>query len=155
MERVEPRLSPYAIRSARFNELRPDVLYGILRLRSEVFVVEQSCVYLDTDGRDIEPTTTHWWIEDPRGAVIAYLRLLRTPRHEGSEIGRVVTAAGNRNRGYAQRLVEQALRVAPRPVRINAQTRLVSWYTSRFGFIVNGEEFDEDGIAHTPMLLVS
>ncbi|HEX7167731.1 MAG TPA: GNAT family N-acetyltransferase [Acidimicrobiales bacterium] len=155
MERVDPRVA--AVRSARFAELSTATLYGVLRLRAEVFVVEQQCVYLDLDGRDTDPTTTHWWIEGDGGDVLAYLRLLRVPssddvsgRKAGSAIGRVVTAGGLRNRGLGSRLLTAALRVAPRPVRIDAQSRLVPWYAT-FGFVTTGDEFLEDGIAHVPL----
>ena len=137
--------------SARFRELTSAQLYGILQLRAEVFVVEQECVYLDLDGRDAEPTTTHWWCADDE-RVVATLRLLRTPRFEGSEIGRVATAAEHRRSGLATRLIEQALRVAPRPTRANAQSYLEPWY-ARFGFERAGDEFVEDGIPHVPMIL--
>lgn len=147
MERSEPGLR---VRSARFAELTTAQLYEILRLRSEVFVVEQECVYLDLDGRDTEPTTTHWWIEDERGRVIAAARLLRT--QPGSRIGRVVVDHAHRRHGHGARIVEQALRVAPRPTRADAQSHLEQWY-GRFGFVRDGAEFVEDGIPHVPMVL--
>jgi ElaA protein len=137
------------IRSARFKELSTAQLYSILRLRSEVFVVEQNCVYLDLDGRDTHPTTTHFWIEEPAGAVVAAVRLLRSK--PGSEIGRVVTDAGHRHRGLASELMSHALRVAPRPTRLNAQSYLEDWY-ARLGFERDGDEFLEDGIPHVPMV---
>ena len=132
-------------------ELPATALYGILRLRSEVFVVEQSCVYLDADGRDLEPSTRHLWIEDePSGAVVAALRVLDDADGVTS-IGRVVTAKTHRSQGLAGQLVRRALRCARPPVRIDAQSHLVDWYAG-FGFAVDGDEFVEDGIPHTPML---
>ena len=128
------------------------MLYGILKLRAEVFVVEQACAYLDPDGRDLEPSTRHLWQEDETGAVIAALRVLQEP--DGSSIGRVVTAPSHRSQGRAADLVRDALAAAPRPVRINAQSHLVEWY-GRFGFAVAGEEFVEDGIPHTPMVVAT
>lgn len=113
-----------------------------------MFVVEQACVYLDPDGRDLEPSTRHVWIEDG-GAVVAAARVL-TEADGASSIGRVVTAPSHRRRGLAADLVRTAMEGAPRPVRINAQSPLVDWY-SRFGFEVAGDEFVEDGIPHTPM----
>ena len=141
MERIREALAP---------DLPAAPLYGILRLRAEVFVVEQDCVYLDPDGRDLEPTTRHLWIEDG-GHVVACLRILHEP-DGGCSIGRVVTTPASRSRGLAATLVKEALQVAPRPVRINAQTYLVGWY-GRFGFEVSGDEFLDDGIPHTPMTL--
>jgi ElaA protein len=134
--------------------LAPDLpaasLYGILRLRAEVFVVEQDCVYLDPDGRDLEPTTRHYWIEEG-GRVVACVRVLAEP-DGASSLGRVVTAPAHRSRGLAAELVKEALTDAARPVRINAQSYLVDWY-ARLGFEVCGAEFLDDGIEHTPMVL--
>jgi len=134
---------------AHFAELPVATLYGILRLRSDVFVVEQNCVYTDMDGRDLEPATQHLWVED-RGDVIAALRIL----DEGDErsIGRVVTRADQRNRGAASALMRRAVEFADPPVRIKAQEYLRRWYAS-FGFVVCGEPWIEDGIQHVPMRL--
>lgn len=132
-------------------ELPAPVLYGILKLRAQVFVVEQACAYLDPDGRDLEPSTRHLWLEDDAGAVISALRVLAEV-DGASSIGRVVTAPSHRCHGLAADLVRAALVDAPRPVRINAQSHLVEWY-ARFGFSVAGDEFVEDGIPHTPMAL--
>ncbi|MDQ3106481.1 MAG: GNAT family N-acetyltransferase [Actinomycetota bacterium] len=132
-------------------ELSAATLYRILGLRSQVFVVEQSCVYLDPDGRDLEGTTRHLWIEDGvDGDVVACARVLA--EDEGCSIGRVVTAVAHRSRGHGGELVQAALARAPRPVRINAQSHLVDWY-AQLGFAVDGAEFVEDGIAHTPMVV--
>ena len=133
-------------------ELPASALYGILRLRAEVFVVEQSCVYLDPDGRDLEPSTRHLWIEAD-GVIVAAARVLH--EHDGAtSIGRVVTAVSHRSRGLATALVRTALDTAGRPVRINAQSHLVEWYAG-FGFEVAGAEFVEDGIPHTPMAVAA
>jgi len=133
-------------------ELPASALYGILRLRSEVFVVEQACVYLDPDGRDLEPSTRHLWIED-EGTVVAAARVLREA-DGATSVGRVVTAPTHRSRGLAAELVRTAIATTTsRPVRINAQSHLVDWYAG-FGFEVGGDEFVEDGIPHTPMVLV-
>ena len=149
MERTGARVA-LAVRSARFADLRPDVLYGILRLRSEVFVVEQDCVYLDTDGRDTDPSTMHFWVEED-GDVVACARLLQEP-DGGSQVGRVVTRASHRSRGLAGRVVDAALPVARRPVSIHAQAHLEGWYARRFGFEREGDEFLEDGIPHVLMV---
>ena len=133
-------------------ELPASALYGILRLRAEVFVVEQDCAYLDPDGRDLEPSTRHLWIEDG-GTVVAALRVLQEEDGAAS-IGRVVTAPSHRSRGLAAQLLRTALATTTaRPVRINAQSHLARWYGG-FGFEVSGEEFVEDGIPHVPMALL-
>ena len=125
------------------------MLYSILRLRSEVFVEEQACAFLDLDGRDTEAGAWHFWVQ-AGPEVVSYLRVLA--EYRGSSIGRVVTRSGFRHRGLATRLVATALELAPRPVAINAQVRLVAWYAG-FGFGRSGEDFMEDGILHTPMEL--
>ncbi len=126
-------------------------LYAFLRLRGEVFVVEQSCVYPDLDGRDLEPGTRHFWLEvDGTPEPVAYLRLLEEP--DGTfRIGRVVTGRAARGRGYSRRLVEAALvEVGKVDCVLDAQTYVVDFYGS-FGFAAEGEEFIEDGIPHLRM----
>ncbi len=137
------------MRRATSAELDTATLYSILRLRSVVFVVEQDCVYLDLDGRDLEDGAVHLWIEED-SRVVCYLRLLR--QGEGHLIGRVVTDPSARRRGLGERLMLAALEEAGRPVLIKAQARLRDWY-ARFGFQPIGPEFDEDGIPHVPMRL--
>ena len=134
-------------------ELPASALYGILKLRAEVFVVEQDCAYLDPDGRDLEPSTRHLWVEDDDGSIVAALRVLAAA-DDGCSIGRVVTAPVHRSRGLAGELVRVALDGAPRPVRLNAQSHLAEWY-GRFGFAPAGDEFLDDGIPHLPMVLTA
>lgn len=133
-------------RHARFAELDTGTLYAILKLRSEVFVVEQSCAYLDPDGHDVE--AEHWWIERD-GTVATYLRVL-SDADGYTRIGRVVTAEPARRQGLAASLLQDVLNSTSPPWRLAAQTQLVPWY-EQFGFGVCGAEFDEDGIGHTPM----
>lgn len=141
------------VHDATFAELDAATLYGILALRSAVFVVEQNCVYLDPDGRDLEPGTRQLWIEQD-GAVVAALRMLHEP-DASVRIGRVVTAAAARRQGYAEALLRRALALVPEgteKVWLGAQTYLADWY-ARFGFVVDGAVYDEDGIPHLPMRL--
>ena len=137
------------VHDAVLAELDPLTLYRILRLRNEVFVVEQDCVYLDTDGRDTEPETRQLWIEQDE-RVIATLRLLRDPDRSW-RIGRVATAVDARGRGLAAELMIRALELTGEAaVVLEAQSYLTGWYR-RFGFEVSGADYLEDGIAHTPM----
>jgi len=136
------------LRSATFRDLDTTTLYGLLKLRSDVFVVEQECVYADLDGRDDEPGTRHLWFTRD-GEMRAYVRVL----DDGDEqrIGRVVTAKSARGAGLAGRLMEEALTViGNRASVLDAQSYLVKFY-SRYGFEPTGPEFIEDGIPHTPM----
>jgi ElaA protein len=135
-------------RAAGFAELSSFTLYALLKLRVDVFVVEQRCPYPELDGRDVEPDAVHLWIED--GSPLAYLRILRDP--DGSaRIGRVCVAGSARGGGHAQQLVRAALdQIGDRPAVLDAQSHLVGFY-SRFGFEVTGPEYVEDGIPHVPM----
>ncbi len=132
---------------ASFGDLTVNELYAILRLRSEVFVVEQSCVYLDPDGRDTEPDTRHWWVERD-GAPVAYLRVLEDAT--ARRIGRVATHMAARNSGLAAQLLQTVLGHTSGPWVLDSQSHLTGWY-ERFGFAVAGDEFIEDGIPHVPM----
>jgi len=139
------------IHTAAFADLGVATLYALLRLRVDVFVVEQACAYPELDGRDVEPSTLHCWIEDDGGPVAA-LRVLREP-DGAARIGRVVTAPRARHRGLAATLLLHALTVtAPAPVVLGGQRYLEDWYRS-FGFEVDGPEYIEDGIPHVPMRL--
>ena len=139
------------LRAVPAADLTATNLYAILRLRSEVFVVEQECAYLDPDGRDLEPGTTHLWLETADGGVAAYVRLLTEPGG-GHRIGRVVTDPDHRGLQFAGRLIDHALTLAESPVVLDAQAHLAHVY-ARHGFERAGDDFIEDGIPHTPMRL--
>lgn len=141
------------IKRSRFDDLSSATLYDILRLRTDIFVVEQECVYLDADGLDLDPATEHLWVEDDDGAVIAYARVLR--HDDRTVIGRVVTRIDQREHGLGRRVMRAAVEVAreqPGPIEIKAQSRLAAWYGS-LGFVACGPEFEDVGIMHTPMRL--
>jgi ElaA protein len=139
------------IHNESFADLAPEILYALLKLRVDVFVVEQNCAYPELDGRDTEPGTRHIWLTraDPTRP-LAYLRLLAEP--DGTmRIGRVVTAPEARGAGLAKRLVASALGVDPSaPTVLDAQSHLVAFYT-KLGFQTVGPEFLDDGIPHVPM----
>ena len=136
------------LRTASFRDLDTTTLYAILKLRSDVFVVEQDSVYADPDGRDDEPGTRHLWFSRD-GEIRAYLRILDDG--EVQRIGRVVTAPAARDAGLAGRLIDHALTViGNRPSALNAQAYLVGFY-GKFGYSQTGPEYIEDGIPHVPM----
>lgn len=138
-------------------ELTTAELYAILRLRSEVFVVEQNCVFLDMDGKDLQGQTEHLmaWRD---GALLAYCRLLEPALNDGQVvIGRVITAPAARGSGLGHELMrrakEEAQRIWPdQPVYLGAQARLKRYYGGH-GFVPVTEEYIEDGIPHVGMLL--
>ena len=137
------------LREARFAELSPAALYGILRLRVDVFVVEQNCPYPELDGRDAEPTTVHLWHEAADGSVLSTIRVLENG--EDRAIGRVATAVAHRGRGLSARLIEQGISLCEGfPITLGAQGHLEGWY-ERFGFRRSGPGYVEDGIPHVPM----
>ena len=131
-------------------------LYDLLRLRVDVFVVEQECAYPELDGRDVEPDAVMLWAEEDE-QVLATVRLLvdhadaDADAADALRIGRVATAPAARGRGLAADLMRLALdRAEGRLVRLDAQAHLEGWY-ARFGFVVDGPGFLEDGIPHVPM----
>ncbi|ANI57102.1 MULTISPECIES: GNAT family N-acetyltransferase [Pseudomonas] len=137
------------------SDLGLEQLYAILKLRSEVFVVEQRCAYLDPDGQDLDGDTCHLmgWDDDQ---LVAYLRLL-DPESQGGDvvIGRVLTAPAGRGKGLGHEMMEQALKQAQKrwpevPIYLSAQAHLQGYY-GRYGFVVAGEEYLEDDIPHIGM----
>ena len=144
-------MSP-TLKTATIGQLDAVTLYKLLQLRSEVFVVEQDCVYQDLDGRDCEPTTEHVWYEEGEGGkVLSTLRVLRDP-DSAIRIGRVCTSATGRGQGLAAAMIEQVISEATGEVVLIAQSYLKKWYES-LGFVVEGAEFVEDRIPHIPMRL--
>ncbi|MEU4675759.1 GNAT family N-acetyltransferase [Micromonospora sp. NPDC023737] len=137
------------VRTAAFPDLTTRTFHDLLKLRIDVFVVEQNCPYPELDGRDVEPGTRHLWLTDG-GTPLAYLRILADPGGV-ARIGRVVVAPHARGGGHAGRLMTEALAlVGDRPCVLEAQSHLVGFY-ARHGFTVSGPEYVEDGIPHTPM----
>ncbi|MFC4374761.1 GNAT family N-acetyltransferase [Nocardia halotolerans] len=144
--------SPVSVRRSWAADLDAATLYRLLRLRVEVFVVEQECAYPELDGRDLLPGTRHLWI-DAEGEIVATLRLLeeQVDGEDAFRIGRVCVAANARKGGHTTRLMRAALaETGAATVRLDAQSHLVGMYAA-FGFVVDGPEFDDDGIMHTPM----
>ncbi len=131
------------------DQLSARQLHDLLRLRVDIFVVEQDCPYHEIDGRDLLPTTEHVWMSDDQG-IAAALRLLDDT--VGRRIGRVVTRADARGSGLSSALLEVAIeRIGDDAAVLDAQAHLQDFY-GRFGFVGVGEVFDEDGIPHRTML---
>ena len=142
------------IASKTFNELNNKELYQILRLRSEVFVVEQDCVYQDLDGKD--RTALHIIGRNEEDAIVATARIL----HENSKkviIGRVVVEKKFRKYRLGKELMKQSISDIIRlygniQINIAAQKYLLNFYSS-LGFVSSGKEYLEDGIPHVEMNL--
>jgi ElaA protein len=138
-----------------FAELSPTLLYEILALRQKVFILEQNCIYLDTDGYD--QSATHCCGVDDKGTLIAYSRII-PPKVKYTEpsIGRVVVAQSARRNGIGYELmkksIEQCNILYPQySIRISAQLYLEQFY-SDLGFNPVGTPYLEDDIPHIEML---
>lgn len=153
----------------RFDQLTPDELYALLRLRSEVFVVEQNCVFLDMDDKDKYCHHLMGWRgaapahrEEgmPGAQLIGYSRIVPTGiSYAESSIGRIVTSPAARRQGVGRELMVQSISTlyslyGKRDIRIGAQYYLLRFYEA-FGFVQKGEIYLEDGIEHIEMLLSS
>lgn len=140
----------------RFEALSNTDLYALLKLRSEVFVVEQNCVFLDLDDHD--QASEHLLMHDAKGQLIGYSRLLPPgEKYAEPSIGRVVVAPSVRNTGAGRRLMAESVRGArqrfpTQPNLIWAQHHLERFYGS-FGFVTISEPELEDGILHVKMRL--
>lgn len=138
-----------------FQELSTRELYRILELRSEVFVVEQDCPYLDPDGLD---ENAFHVLGTKDSEIQAYARIIAPGAVYQSyvAVGRVVTSSKIRKEGYGRSLVEFTLgesrNLFPEyGIKISAQSYLISFYES-LGFTVEGKEYLEDGIPHIAMI---
>lgn len=143
------------LRLKAFNQLTPFELYGILKLRSEVFVVEQNCVYLDIDNKDLQ--CHHLMLLNDNNELMAYARLV-PPGLSFTEmsIGRVVTSPLSRGTGAGRKLMELAIEQCRNvfgdgTIKIGAQAYLLKFYGS-LGFEQVSEIYDEDGIPHLDMI---
>lgn len=141
-----------------FEELTTDELYAILKLRQQVFVVEQQCIYQDCDGRD--KNAHHllgWHNTGGQPKLVAYLRIIYPGRRGGPpSIGRVLTHPDFRRTGLGKEIMTKCLKsideLYPKSaVGISAQHYLISFYES-FGFHVSSDGYLEDGIPHVEML---
>ena len=130
-------------------------LYQLLQLRTEVFVMEQNCVFQDMDGADAD--CFHLLGEAPGGVLHAYARLVPAGlKFAEASIGRVVTAPVARGSGIGHTLMREAVQAlhglwGVRPIRIGAQAHLQGFYRQH-GFEPAGPIYDEDGIDHIEML---
>lgn len=140
----------------RFGALDAKQLYDLLRLRVDVFVVEQACAYPELDGRDLLADTLHLTGRTRDGSLAAYARILAPGvRFPDISFGRVVVAPLYRKTGLAHALVKKILdesaSVWPgRSITIGAQTYLVDFYRCH-GFVPVSDPYLEDGIAHIDM----
>ena len=137
-----------------FEDLRVSELYEVLRLRSEVFVVEQQCIFHDMDGSD--PQAMHL-LGVRGGELVAYARCFEAAvKFPEASFGRVLTRQSERHTGLGHALIDQAITAisqlwGPQPIRIGAQMQLAKFY-GQHGFEDAGKPYMEDGIEHLEML---
>ena len=140
--------------SKTFTELTVDELYAILQLRSEVFVVEQDCVYQDIDYQDPKALHIMGYKQD---ALVAYTRIFKPGDYfEYASIGRVLVKKGERHLKYGYDIMEASIISIDKnynqtKIKISAQTYLKRFYNN-LGFKQVGEDYLEDGIPHIGML---
>jgi len=141
-----------------FNALTLDELYDLLKLRIDVFVVEQTCYYPDLDNLDRNPQTLHLFTYD-KDQMVGYLRILPkgTTYQDYNSIGRVIVAESARGTGLGHELIKQGIKACqahfnePR-IKLSAQEHLSNYY-KQHGFEQVTDMYLEDGIPHIGMLL--
>lgn len=137
-----------------FTELKLKDLYNLLQLRSEVFVVEQNCVYQDIDGKDMKALHLLGYNDD---TLIAYTRCFAPADYfEEASIGRVIVKKNYRNSGYGHEILQASLkeienRYNTTNIKLSAQQYLTEFYESH-GFYQTGYGYLEDGIPHIAMI---
>ncbi len=139
-----------------YSKLSRDELYDIMKLRQQVFVVEQDCPYLDCDDKD--KSGYHLWMRDGGKDIMSYCRILppNTAYDGYASIGRILTSEQMRNKGLASATINEAIRSSEQlfgktPIKISAQHHLQKFYNS-MGFSSVGNPYDEDGIEHIAMV---
>jgi ElaA protein len=143
---------------SRFADLTPFDLYDVLAARQNVFILEQTCLYPDIDGYDLEAHHLLGWRDvDGKRQLAAYLRVLAPgAKYDEMSLGRVITTPAARGSGAGRALLDQGIAHAEalhpgHRIRIGAQQYLERFYAS-FGFETVSAPYDEDGIMHIDML---
>ena len=137
-----------------FQELTPQELYDVLQLRSEVFVVEQNCVYQDIDGKDKKALHL---LGKKEQKIVAYTRCFAPGIYfNEAAIGRVVVKDSERKFGYGHVIMKASIKAIKEyyltnSIKLSAQTYLIRFYESH-GFEKTGFEYLEDGIPHIEMI---
>lgn len=144
----------YTYKIKSFYDLNVIELYELLRLRSEIFVVEQNCVFLDQDNKDQQCNHLLVFSE---GKLAAYARIVPPGlSYKEASIGRVVSSDLVRGKGFGHKVMELAIEACEdlfgrTPIRIGAQCYATGFYES-LGFQKDGDVYDEDGIDHIEMI---
>ncbi len=143
-----------AIKVKTFDQLETEELYRLLQLRSEVFVVEQDCVYQDIDGKDQKALHVIGYKNEN---IVAYTRVFKAGDYfDNASIGRVVVKENERQHNYGYDIMKASIEAVKSyfnddVIKISAQTYLKRFY-NRLQFFEVGEEYLEDGIPHIQMI---
>ena len=138
----------------RFEDLSVFTLYEILKLRQEIFIVEQECAYLDADGND--EAALHL-LGTTDNQLCAYVRIFPPTEHKGAIIGRVIVHSSFRGKKLGYDLMKQAHRFIKETypqnpyITLGAQSHLRHFY-GNLGYVQSGPEYLEDNIPHIPMI---
>lgn len=142
------------IKIKKFNELTTEELYKILRVRNEVFVVEQTCIYQDCDNKDYD--SYHLYVEEGN-EVVGYLRIVNKGiSYDEISIGRVLVKETHRNKGLSRKIMLEAIKFIEEKlhsteIRLSGQVYIKGFYES-LGFKQVSEEYLEDDIPHVEMV---
>ncbi len=133
-------------------ELSANEVENIFSLRSEVFVVEQDCVYQDIDGKDQKANHV---LGKKNNEIVAYARIFKPGEYfKEASFGRAVVKKTERGKGVGDELVINCLeKITEEEIKISAQSYLKDFY-GKHGFVAKGQEYLEDGIPHTAMFLI-
>ena len=134
-----------------WTELSPNEVENIFSLRSEVFVVEQDCVYQDIDGKDQKAKHV---LGKKNNEIVAYARIFKPGEYfKEASFGRAVVKKTERGKGVGDELVKNCLEnITEEEIKISAQSYLKGFY-GKHGFKAEGKEYLEDGIPHTAMFI--
>lgn len=135
-----------------WSELSKEEVEKIFSLRSEVFVVEQDCVYQDIDGKDQKANHV---LGKKNNEIVAYARIFKPGEYfKEASFGRAVVKKTERGKGVGDELVINCLEnITEEEIKISAQSYLKDFY-GKHGFVAKGQEYLEDGIPHTAMFLI-
>lgn len=137
------------------SEFEPAHLYEVVKLRQDIFIIEQNCIYDDIDGLDYE--SAHLLLLGDDTSLIGYLRLVPAgKKFDGLSLGRIAIKKKYRGKGLGKKLVKKGLTIAKKwgetSARIEAQAHLENYYAD-LGFKTNSEIYEVDGIPHIQMML--
>ena len=140
-----------------FDDFTPRHLYDVLKLRQDIFIIEQDCIYDDIDGLDDK--SEHILLHRVDGEIIGYLRIVPPDiKFREHSLGRIVVKKGFRGRGLGKKLVEKGIdrvrRGGTPGIRIEAQAHLEKFYKN-IGFSTVSEMYSVDGISHVQMMLTA